>query len=134
MEKYKSLRRTAKKLIKVSRENVFASMSKSLYSKPKRFWSLFKTSTKFCRIPQVSIATDNTVPSVRITSTNADETADLFNRYFNSVFFKETEEIYRPVSPLSNEIISEITLEPCEVIIIIIIKLYLMRDYIDYLI
>jgi hypothetical protein len=116
MEKYKSLRRTSKKLIKVSRENVFASM----YSKPKRFRSFFKTSTKFCRIPQqVSIATDNIVPSVRITSTNADETADLFNRYFNSVFLKETEEIYRPVSPLSNETMSEITLEPCEVRIVL---------------
>ena len=120
MEKYKNLRRTAKKLIKVSRENFFASMIKSLYSNPKRFWSFFKTSTKFCRIPQqVSIATDNIVPSVRITSTSADETADLYNRYFNSVFMKETEEICRPVSPLSNETISEITLEQCELRVVL---------------
>jgi hypothetical protein len=73
--------------------------------------------TKFCRIPQqVSIAPDNTVP---ITSANADETTDLCNRYFNSVFLKEIEGIYRPVSPLSNEINSEITLEPCEVRIVL---------------
>ena len=95
-------------------------MRKSLYSNPKRFWSFFKTSTKFCRIPQqVFIATDITVPSVRITSTNADETTDLFNPYFNSVFLKETEEICCPVSPLSNETISDITLEPCEVRVVL---------------
>ena len=64
----------------------------------KAFLVIPKTSTKFFRIQQqVSLATDNTVPSVRITSTNADETADLFNRYFNSVFLKETEEIYHRI-------------------------------------
>ena len=113
MEKYKSLRNAAKKLIKDSRENFFASMSKSLYSNPKRFWSFFKTTTKSCRIPQ-QVSSANGTNSSRTSSRNAQETANLFNYYFNSVFLKKSEN-YHPVPPVSNESITEIILEQCEV-------------------
>ena len=114
MEKYKSLRNAAKKLIKDSRENFFASMSKSLYSNPKRFWSFFKTTTKSCRIPQ-QVSSANGTNSWRTSSRNAQETANLFNYYFNSVFLKKSDENYHPVPPVSNESITEIILEQCEV-------------------
>ncbi|CAB4036157.1 Hypothetical predicted protein [Paramuricea clavata] len=48
-------------------------------------------------------------------SSNAQETANLFNYYFNSVFLKESDENYHPVPPVSNESITEIILEQCEV-------------------
>ena len=102
MEKYKSLRNTANKLIKNNRENFFASMSKSLYSNPKRFWSFFKTTTKSCRIPQ-QVSSANGTSSSRTSSRNAQETANLFNYYFNSVFLKESDENYHPVPPVSND-------------------------------
>lgn len=113
MNKYKTLRSTAKKLIKDSREHYFASLSESLYSNPKRFWSFFKTSTKTDRIPtQVSIATDT---SSRISSSSAVDNANLFNRYFNSVFLEDSGDTYSPLPLLSNETITEIILEPSEV-------------------
>ena len=114
MVKYKSLRNTAKKLIKNSREKCFASMSKSLYSNPKRFLSFFKTTTKSCRIPQ-QVSTTNGTNSSRTSSRNAQETANLFNYYFNSMFLKESDENYHPVPPVSNESITEIILKQCEV-------------------
>ena len=108
LEKYKNLRHTSKRLIKESRENVFASLSNNLPSNPKLFWSFFKTSTKSSRIPQhVSTAADNP-DSTRIVSQTSNQAADMFNEYFYSVFLNIADENPIPTSPISAEIISDI--------------------------
>ena len=113
--KFKNIRSLSKKIIKESREKFFESLSVSMTSNPKLFWSFFKTSTKSSRIPQhVSIPTnDAEIP--RLFSSTSKQAADMFNEYFNSVFLKESDDKPITITPFSDEIISDIVLDPNEV-------------------
>ena len=103
--------------IKLSRENFFASLSDSLSSNPKLFWTFFEISTKSRRIPsQVSIPSDNS-HSTRVVSNLLKKSVSMFNKYFNSVFLNisEKDENQSKSIPATNELISDINIEKIEV-------------------
>jgi hypothetical protein len=49
--KFKEMRANVKKMISISRANFFDSLEDNFLSNPKRFWSIFKLSSKESRIP-----------------------------------------------------------------------------------
>ncbi len=51
----------------------------------------------------------------RLVSETPKEAANMFNKYFNSMFLKEADANPVPTSPISNETVSEIILDPTEV-------------------
>lgn len=83
-EKFKRQRSVVKHLLKESRDQFFGSLDRELKNNPKRFWSLLKLKSKSSNFPQtMSMASDN---NTRIKANDPDDIANLFNRYFTSVF------------------------------------------------
>lgn len=85
-EKFKRLRSEIKRMLREGRDLFFGSLEADLKNNPKRFWSLLKLRSKSRNIPNlISMASDNNDQS-RISADNPSRIADLFNRYFVSVF------------------------------------------------
>ena len=90
IQKYKELRSRVKRMISTARKHFFNSLSIDLINNPKRFWSVFKLGTKKCNLPEtVSMKTNNNTREKSVSS-NSESMANLFNKYFSSVFHAET--------------------------------------------
>lgn len=119
-EKFRALRRQAKKLIAEKRKEWFQGLPSLLKSNSKKFWSLFKSSTKQSSIPDEVMWTCSDVDSIK-----ADKPADianLFNNYFCSVFKPPcSASVYEEFLPsnqlnLHHQHISQLYLSPGEVL------------------
>ena len=83
-EKFKYLRAQAKQALKVSRNQYYDCLGKTMYSNPKRFWKLFKLNSRTSNIPQsVLWKTEND----QKVANNTISIAELFNSYFASTIF-----------------------------------------------
>ena len=94
--KFQTLRSQVKRAIRESRGKFFESANIEFKINPKRLWSVLKTRSKSCNIPQsVSMATGN----LRATADTSEEIADIFNNYFTLVFSVPQEDIRRREIP-----------------------------------
>ena len=119
-EKFRALRRQAKKLIAEKRKEWFQGLPNLLKSNSKKFWSSFKSSTKQSSIPSEVMWTRSDVDSIK-----ADKPADianLFNNYFYTVYKPPcSASVYEELLP-SNQLnlhlqhISQLHLSPGEVL------------------
>jgi hypothetical protein len=80
-DKFHSLRKKSKKLIKQKRADFISELSSSLKDNPKRFWSFYKVKHS-SKLPHVISYKSNS-------SDKPIEQASLFNGFFNSVFRKK---------------------------------------------
>ena len=78
-EKYQSLRRQCKSLIRSNYQEYIDSLNMSMRKNPKRFWSFYKNKKKSPSIP-------TTVKFCNQTYRSAPDQAEAFNTYFHSVF------------------------------------------------
>ena len=112
--KFKELRATVKKMVKESRASLFNSLDSTFQSNLKRFWSINKQST----IPDTMSmnSTYGTTTSKPTSVSTPSGIADMFNRYFISVFSSDDPEVQsHPPSPsptcllLSDVQVTEVT-------------------------
>ena len=82
-EKFRELRRAAKSLVRTKRMQYFQKLPLLLKSNSKKFWSVFKTSTKHSNIASKMTWTQD---STACTAENPADIANLLNRYFYSLF------------------------------------------------
>ena len=88
-EKFKHQRSVVKKMLRDSRARYINSICSDVGSNSKRFWSLFKLKSKSCNVPQsVSIEIDE---DIRTYSETPPKIANLFNKYFTSVFTTDSD-------------------------------------------
>ena len=118
-ERFKELRSRIKKLISRKRKEYYTSLVESLYSNPKRFWTIFSQKTKKHTVPEkVSIA-DGAGGRKFIEGPKL--VADTFNQFFFSSY--STPEVgnsqahpndqhYHPSSPIPS--LSQISLDPAD--------------------
>ena len=118
-EKFRNLRRKAKSLLKVKRMQYFQSLPSMLKSNSKKFWSIFKATSKNSSIPSKMTWTHQDL--IVQTAENPVDIANLLNRYFYSVFNHDdpNDEDSIPISSEDHstllETISDITLTEAEV-------------------
>ena len=138
-EKYRRLRSEIKKLLRMSRENYYISIDSSFKDNPKWFWSALKQTSKSCSIPdRVSMLSTSPTPSSstsqrsffnqahstqssqpsRLTATNPNEIADLFNSYFASVFTTENLPVQYP-NKSYDPVLTDLSLSELEVEILL---------------
>ena len=80
----RSLRRQVKSLLHDKRKEFFQNLPDLLKTSSKKFWSVFKSVSKHSNIPnKVSWSKD---PTPHIAADNPADIANVFNRYFFSVF------------------------------------------------
>jgi hypothetical protein len=83
-EKFLTLRRQVKSLLYDKRKEFFQNLPDLLKTSSKKFWSVFKSVSKHSNIPnKVSWSKD---PTPHIAADNPADIANVFNRYFFSVF------------------------------------------------
>ena len=83
-EKFRTLRRQVKSLLHDKRKEFFQNLPDLLKTSSKKFWSVFKSVSKHSNIPnKVSWSKDLTT---HIAADNPADIANVFNRYFFSVF------------------------------------------------
>jgi hypothetical protein len=83
-EKFRILRRLAKPLVRAKRTQYFHSLPSLLRSNSKKFWSVFKSTSKHSNIPGKMTWTRQDSSSA--TAETPIDIANLLNRYFYSVF------------------------------------------------
>ena len=86
-EKFRNLRRRAKSLLKSKRTQYFQSLPSMLKWNSKKFWSVFKATSKTSNIPSKMTWTQH--DSTFSTAENPVDIANLLNRYFYSVFNRD---------------------------------------------
>lgn len=108
-------------MLRESRENFFRSLGSDIKKKPKRFWSVLKRNSKSRSIPDfISMATDVASNSMtpgsrpRTTAENPEEIANLFNRYFATVFNNDVLADHNTAEP-DEPVITQLTLCDAEV-------------------
>ena len=125
MEKFKHQRSVVKKMLRDSRARYINSICSDVGSNSKRFWTLFKLKSKSCDVPQsVSMAIDE---DLRTYSETPPKIANLFNKYFTSVFTTDSDISEDPIanddtlscSLTDNSHMENIVLEPEHVAIIL---------------
>lgn len=79
LEKFKLLRRQTKKLISKKKRDHANKLRESMFENPKRFWSFLKSSTKTNQTP-------NFIRNGQSFTTDSRNKANLFNKFFHSVF------------------------------------------------
>ena len=79
LEKFRLIRRETKKLISKKKCDHANKLKESMFENPKRFWSLLKSSTKTNQSP-------NFIRNGQSFTTNSRIKANLFNKFFHSVF------------------------------------------------
>ena len=89
-KKFKELRTAVKKVLRESRENYFTSLRNNFKQNPKRLWSILNNKSKSHNIPNIVSSTLNSINNegnpVRLTADNPIDIANIFNRYFTSVY------------------------------------------------
>ncbi len=98
-EKFRELRRAAKKLVNTKRRQYFEKLPSLLKSNSKKFWSVFKSTSKHSNIPSKMTWTQQ--DSTSYTAENPVDIVNLLNRYFYSVFnhSETTDDHSVPVDP-----------------------------------
>ena len=82
-ENFRHLRRSCKSLITRKRKEFFQSLPGVMKSNKKRFWSLFKSVSSSSSVPsKITWKRDDGT----VTATNPEETANILNNYFYSMF------------------------------------------------
>ena len=82
-ENFRDLRRSCKSLISRKRKEFFQSLPGVMKSNKKWFWSLFKSVSSSLSVPsKITWKRDDGT----VTATNPEETANLLNNYFYSMF------------------------------------------------
>ena len=84
--KFKELRKKTKRLINTSYYNYLQSLSGKLQDNPKHFWTFYSVKSKTKRIPDTVIY-DN------VCSTDASSKAELFNKFFHSIYSKDSVDV-----------------------------------------
>ncbi|XP_068739481.1 uncharacterized protein [Montipora capricornis] len=85
--KFRELRAKVKNMIKESRTNFFNSLDSDLRNNPKRFWSVFKLSSKESTFSDtMSMGVGEGVSTPSHTASSLADIASMFNEYFTSVF------------------------------------------------
>ena len=114
-QKYKELRKKAKIMIQESRENYFGSLDSDLARRPKRFWSIFKLTSKSRSFPESMSSCEQNELSTQASTPR--RIAELFNSYFASVFSAPSEVRSHPVwsSPSVGPFITDLQISVTEV-------------------
>ena len=84
--KFKELRKKTKRLINTSYHNYLQSLSGKLQDSPKHFWTFYSVKSKTKRIPD-SVIYDN------VCSTDASSKAELFNKFFHSIYSEDSADV-----------------------------------------
>ena len=87
--KFKELRKKTKRLINTSYYNYVHSLSGKLQDNPKHFWTFYFVKSKTKRIPDTVIY-DN------VCSTDTSSKAELFNKFFHSIYSKDSADVNGP--------------------------------------
>ena len=100
-EKFRDLRRAAKTLVRTKRREYFQKLPSLLKSNSKKFWSIFKSTSKHSNIPSKMSWTQQ--DSTFSTAENPVDIVNLLNRYFYSVFKHSdtTDDHFSSVAPVS---------------------------------
>ena len=121
-DKFKSMRAQIKKLLRESRDHFYDSIVTGFRFNPKRLWSVLKLNSKCHPIPEhVSMATvldsstDQSQNSPRVNADTPAGIADLFNRYFASVFTIDSA-VEKTACIRSDTVISDLTLNESTVL------------------
>ena len=88
-DKLRKLTNKLKNLVEYKYDNYICDVSSDIYKNPKRFWSAFRYKTKFRTLPM-------TLKGLGEEAVSPVDKANLFNRYFHSVF---NQGVFPPVSP-----------------------------------
>ena len=98
--KFRELRAKVKNMIKESRTNFFNSLDSDLRNNPKRFWSVFKLSSKESNFPDtMSRGVGEGVSTPTRTASSPADIASMFNEYFTSVFSTKDHPDPTPTEP-----------------------------------
>ena len=93
--KFKELRKKTKRLINTSYYNYLQSLSGKLQDNPKHFWTFYSVKSKTKRIP-VTVIYDN------VCSTDASSKAELFNKFFHSIYSKDSVDVNGQTTDMVN--------------------------------
>ena len=122
-EKFRDLRRAAKTLVRTKRREYFQKLPSLLKSNSKKFWSVFKSTSKHSNIPsKMSWPQQDSTLS---TAENPVDIVNLLNRYFYSVFKHSdtTDDHFSSVAPDNDTTdlttISDISLTEEEVCVVL---------------
>ena len=110
-EKFRILRRSAKSLVRAKRTQYFHSLPSLLRSNSKKFWSVFKSTSKHSNIPGKMTWTRQD------SSTTAEtpiDIANLLNRYFYSVFKPSCDSTHGLPIPVDDDSINLTTIADLE--------------------
>ena len=116
--KFKALRSKVKRMITESRGQFFENISEALSNNPKRFWSVFKISSKRSSVPGIMTMGSNGLDSNPVRSAScARDIADLFNDYFSTIVSGNDNTIPTNISssPTDSKL-SGLTLSPDDVL------------------
>ena len=116
--KFKALRPKVKRMITESRGQFFENISEALSNNPKRFWSVFKISSKRSSVPGIMTMGSNGLDSNPVRSAScARDIADLFNDYFSTIVSGNDNTIPTNISssPTDSKL-SGLTLSPDDVL------------------
>ena len=122
-EKFRDLRRAAKTLVRTKRREYFQKLPSLLKSNSKKFWSVFKSTSKHSNIPSKMSWTQQ--DSTFSTAENPVDIVNLLNRYFYSVFKHSdtTDDHFSSVAPDNDTTdlttISDISLTEEEVCVVL---------------
>ena len=98
--KFKALRSEMKRMITESRGQFFENISEALSNNPKRFWSVFKISSKRARVPGNMTMGSNGLDSNPARSAScARDIADLLNDYFSTLCLETTRQFQQIFLP-----------------------------------
>ena len=103
LAKFKKLRTKVQKMVRESRESFYSSLDDNFLTNPKRFWSIFKLNNKRSSVPDIMSMGNATEPkpSQPCTVSTPMAIANLFNRYFASVFNNDDENPVKRSSVMS---------------------------------
>ena len=115
-ENFRHLRRSCKSLITRKRKEFFQSLPGVMKSNKKRFWSLFKSVSSSSSVPsKITWKRDDGT----VTATNPEETANLLNNYFYSMFNQPLSQEDYDAHPVPNTTscnpLGDITVSPDDV-------------------
>jgi hypothetical protein len=92
-------------MVRESRERFYNSFDAIFQTNPKRFWSIFKLNNKQSSVPHImsmgNAAEPESSQTYDVSTPTPTAIANLFNRYFTSVFNSDHDKMDPPSSPPS---------------------------------
>ena len=117
-DKFRKLRTEVKQLIQASREEFFNSLEVDIKENPKRFWSIFKQTSKSLSVPNyVSMPGTGTTEEdlARVVANTPQTITNLFNEYFASIFTESSLEVNNSFETNCEPLLSDMALMESEV-------------------